>query len=169
MNEITFRLILCDLRGAGNVGSILRTADACSVELVYVCGYTPYPPVPRDNRPPHIVASNLKQIAKTALGAHLTVPIQHILDPVDAIAEAERDGFQVIVIEQAENSLNLFSFKPTNRKLAIVLGNEVTGVDLSNISATTLLEIPMNGQKESLNVAVAAAVVLYQLKFGHTG
>ena len=167
MNDITLRLILSDLRGAGNVGSLLRTADACGVELVYACGYTPYPHAPGDDRPPHISLSNSRSIAKTALGAELTVPVVHLPDTLTAISEAKRDGFEIIVIEQAETSLNLFGFHPKSTKLALVLGNEVDGVDEAICAlATAVLELPMIGRKESLNVASAAAVAMYQLRFG---
>jgi 23S rRNA (guanosine2251-2'-O)-methyltransferase len=167
MSPIVFRLILSDLRGAGNVGSIMRTANACGVELIYACGYTPYPRLTGDDRPPHIITSNTRSIAKTALGAELTMPVRHFADTSDAILEAKHDGFDIIVIEQAETSLNLFSFIPTNPKLALVLGNEVEGITRSVCElATAILELPMIGTKESLNVSSAAAVALYHLRFG---
>src|SRR4051812_18304710 len=109
MPNLTLRLILSDLRGAGNVGSILRTADACGVEHVYACGYTPYPRLSDDTRPPHVIASNMRQIAKTALGAEQTMSISHSSDTAGAISEAASSGFTIIVLEQAETSLNLFS------------------------------------------------------------
>jgi 23S rRNA (guanosine2251-2'-O)-methyltransferase len=166
MNKHPLRLILPDIRSTGNVGAILRTADACGVELVYACGYTPYPLLPSDNRPPHIASRNTRAIAKTALGAETTVPILHYPDPVSAISEARTSGFNIIVIEQSEKSLNLYHYEPTG-PLALVLGNEVDGVlDPVLSQADTILELPMIGQKESLNVAAAAAVALYQLRFG---
>lgn len=166
MNDITLRLILCDLRGAGNVGSILRTADAVGAELLYACGYTPYPRILNDDRPPHVISSNLRSIAKTALGAELTMQVKHVVDPLIAIAEAKRDGFTIIVIEQAETSLSLFDFIPSSKKLAVILGNEVEGVDQGIVTkADVVLEIPMQGQKESLGVAVAAGIALYRLRF----
>ncbi len=167
MNELTLRLILSDLRGAGNVGSILRTADACGVEHVYACGYTPYPRVPDDPRPPHVITSNMRTISKTALGAEETMKVSHYDDTAGAIAEAAADGFDIIIIEQAESSLNLFSFTPTNRKLALVLGNEVSGVEQNVLgAANVILEIPMLGAKESFGVAVAAGIALSVLRFG---
>jgi len=169
MSPLALRLILSDLRGAGNVGSILRTADAAGVELVYACGYTPYPTIPGDDRPPHIAHSNTRAIAKTALGAEHSFPILHLPDALSAIQEAKRDGFMIIVIEQAENSLNLFSFAPQSAKLALIFGNEVEGVPASIIQAAgQVLEIPMTGNKESLGVAVAAAVTMYQLRYRTT-
>lgn len=168
MNELTLRLILSDLRGAGNVGSILRTADACGVEHIYACGYTPYPLVAGDTRPPHVISSNMKTIAKTALGAERTMPVSHFPDTASAINEAKSLGFEIIVIEQAESSLSLYDFVPADHsKLALVLGNETNGVEQDVLDAAeTILEIPMLGAKESLGVAVAAGIALYSLRFG---
>ena len=167
MNDLKIRLILCNLRGAGNVGSILRTADAAGVELVYAAGYTPYPRIPNDDRPPHVISSNERAIAKTALGAERAMHIVHSQDSQTAIAEAKRDGFIIIIVEQAETSLNLYSFRLPSNKIAILVGNEVNGVEQQvQAAADQILEIPMIGQKESLGVAVAAALALYQIKFG---
>ncbi|MDB5178915.1 MAG: methyltransferase [Patescibacteria group bacterium] len=165
-NDLPIRLILSDIRSAQNVGAILRTADACRVELVYACGYTPYPIVKADTRPAHIAASNTRAIAKTALGAERTVPVLHFPDTASAISEARSEGFNISIIEQAEDSLNLYHYQPTG-PTALVLGNEVTGVAAAELAqADTILELPMLGAKESLNVSVAAGIALYQLRFG---
>jgi 23S rRNA (guanosine2251-2'-O)-methyltransferase len=167
MNTHRIRLILDNVRSTHNVGAILRTADAIGVELVYACGYTPYPGLPSDSRPPHVQSSNTKAIAKTALGAENSVPILHYSATTDALAEARSSGFKIIVLEQSENSLNLYRFKPTF-PLALVVGNEVEGVAREVLElADAVVELPMDGRKESLNVAVSAAVALYQLRFGH--
>jgi len=168
MNNLPLRLILSDIRSAANVGAILRTADACHVEQVYACGYTPYPRAqPLDLRPPHVIASNTRAIAKSALGAETTVPILHCPDAVSAIRDARSAGFTIIVIEQAENALNLYHYQPAN-PLALVLGNEVSGVPRAEQAlADAILELPMLGTKESLNVSVAGGVALYQLRFGN--
>jgi 23S rRNA (guanosine2251-2'-O)-methyltransferase len=166
MNKHPLRLVLSDIRSTGNVGAILRTADACGVELVYACGYTPYPELTDDNRPPHVAASNTRAIAKTALGAEASVPVLHFPDTTSAIAEARIQGFSIIVIEQSESSLNLYHYEPAG-PIALVLGNEITGVLAPELAAAdAILELPMVGQKESLNVAAAAAVAMYQLRFG---
>jgi tRNA G18 (ribose-2'-O)-methylase SpoU len=166
MNNHPMRLILADIRSAHNVGAILRTADACRVELVYACGYTPYPQLPNDSRPAHVAHSNHHAIAKTALGAETSVPVLHLPDTQSAVQEAHSSGFKIIVAEQAENSLNLYHFQPDS-PLALVLGNEVNGVPPSLfISADAVVELPMLGRKESLNVAVTAGIVMYQLRFG---
>jgi 23S rRNA (guanosine2251-2'-O)-methyltransferase len=166
MNKFALRLILTDIRSSGNVGSILRTADACGIELIYASGYTPHPQTPDDTRPPHIIRSNTQAIAKTALGAEATVPVKHCPDITLAVSEARSAGFSIIVIEQSEKSLNLYRYAPTG-PMALILGNEVTGVPLAQQNAAdTILELPMLGSKESLNVAVAAAIAMYQLRFG---
>jgi 23S rRNA (guanosine2251-2'-O)-methyltransferase len=166
MNNPSIRLILADIRSSLNVGAILRTADATGVELVYACGYTPYPHTGHDERPPHVSDANHRAIAKTALGAEETIAVRHLPDTLAALREARSDGFKIIVVEQAERSLNLYRYRQTD-PIALVLGNEVTGVDQAVIdSADTVLELPMVGHKESLNVSVTAGIVLYQLRFG---
>ena len=166
MNNFPLQLILADLRSAGNVGSILRTADACGVALVYACGTTPYPATKHDPRPAHVASSNHRAIAKTALGAHITVPVLHKPDTLSAILEARNNGFVISVIEQSEKALNLFHYHPVG-PMALVLGAEVTGVESAALkTADVILELPMLGRKESLNVSVAAAIALYQLRFG---
>ncbi len=166
MTKFPLRLILSDIRSTYNVGSILRTADAAGIEHVYTCGYTPYPRLPNDERPPHIAASNTQAIAKTALGAELTLPISHTTTTLEAISRARHDGFTIIILEQAENSLNLYDYHMMS-PVALVLGNEVTGVSSGHQAlGDATLEIPMLGTKESLNVSVATAIAIYQLRFG---
>lgn len=166
MNNFPLRLILSDIRSAQNVGAMLRTADACDVKLVYACGYTPYPVVVGDQRPAHIAASNHRAIAKTALGAEQTIAVMHCPDTASAIAHARADGFNITVIEQAESSLSLFDYAPSG-PTALIVGNEVDGVaPASQAAADAILELPMLGAKESLNVSVAAGIALYHLRFG---
>ena len=166
MNKLPIRLILSDIRSTYNVGAILRTADAVGVERVYACGYTPYPALPHDDRPAHVASANTRAIAKTALGAEATVPVEHFPDTLSAIADARASDYTITVLEQAEGSLNLYQFRPTT-KVALILGNEPTGVDPATLQvADNILELPMLGRKESLNVAVAAGIALYHLRFG---
>lgn len=165
MNKYPFRLILSDIRSTYNVGAILRTADAVGVELVYACSYTPYPALPHDSRPAHIASANTRAIAKTALGAEATVPVEHFPDTLTAIAAARSSGYTITVLEQAENSLNLYQFHPDS-PIALILGNEPQGVDTATLEAAdAILELPMLGRKESLNVAVAAGIAMYYLRF----
>lgn len=166
MNKFPCRLILSNLRSAQNVGAILRTADAAGVELVYACGYTPYPLVQNDDRPAHIADANMRALAKTALGAERTLPIRHCLTAIEAIRHARSEGFTISVIEQAENSLNLYRYHPASPH-ALLLGSEVSGASEAELAAAdNILELPMIGTKESLNVSVAAGIALYHLRFG---
>ena len=144
-------VVLENIRSAYNVGSIFRTADAFLLGGMYICGYTAYPP--------H------KEIRKTALGADETVHWKHLKNSHDAVTELKAEGYKVFAVEQAEESLKLqaASFGP-DEKIAVVLGNEVTGVEQSTIALCDgCIEIPQLGMKHSLNVSVAAGIVLWEL------
>ena len=144
-------VVLENIRSAYNVGSVFRTADAFLIEAIYIIGYSA--------KPPH------KEIKKTALGAEETVSWNHFETTATAIDELRKDGYKVFSIEQAENSLNLqaINFKP-EEKIAIIFGNEVTGVEQSTILLSDgCIEIPQLGMKHSLNIATAAGVVLWEL------
>ena len=147
-------IVLENIRSAYNVGSVFRTADAFLIEAIYIIGYSA--------KPPH------KEIKKTALGAEETVSWNHFETTATAIDELRKDGYKVFSIEQAENSLNLqaINFKP-EEKIAIIFGNEVTGVEQSTILLSDgCIEIPQLGMKHSLNIATAAGVVLWELVRG---
>ena len=143
--------VLENIRSAYNVGSVLRTADAFLLEAVYTTGYTAHPP--------H------KQISKTALGADESVHTQHFANAAEAIASLKELGYTVLAAEQAESSYKLqhFSNGPED-KIAVVFGNELTGVEQSTILLCDgCIEIPQAGMKHSLNVSVAAGIVLWKL------
>ncbi len=144
-------VVLDNIRSMHNVGSVFRTADAFLVERMVLCGYTP--------RPPH------RDIHKTALGATDTVAWQYAESTLLAVEDLRAAGYRIFAVEQAENSLSLHSF-PTapNEKFAIVFGNEVTGVDEQVLPLCDgCIEIPQLGMKHSLNVSVAAGIVLWEL------
>jgi 23S rRNA (guanosine2251-2'-O)-methyltransferase len=149
--KISIVVVLENIRSAYNVGSVLRTADAFLLESVYTVGYTPHPP--------H------KQIDKTALGAEDTVHCQHFTDTAMAIAALKEKGFTIWAVEQTANSQLLHQFQTnTNEKIALVFGNEVAGVEQSTIDLCHgCLEIPQFGTKHSLNISVAAGIVLWEL------
>ncbi len=160
---MSLTLVLDNIRSTYNVGSILRTADAVGVEHVICVGTTPYPALPNDTRPGHVSASNSKEIAKTALGAEKSISISYEHQLRVSLKGLRAKGYIIAALEQAQNSLNLFDYKPTGQ-IALILGNEVAGVNLSELENTNIiLEIPMKGAKESLNVAVAAGIAMYQL------
>ncbi|MDE3250905.1 MAG: RNA methyltransferase [Bacteroidota bacterium] len=143
--------ILENVRSAYNVGSVLRTADAFLLEAVYTTGYTAHPP--------H------KQIAKTALGADETVQSQHFVNAAEAIDAVKQRGYKVFAVEQARNSILLQELTvDKEEKVAVVFGNEVSGVEQATILLCDgCIEIPQLGMKHSLNIAVAAGVVLWEL------
>lgn len=144
-------LLLENIRSAYNVGSVFRTSDAFLVQAIYIIGYSA--------KPPH------KEIKKTALGAEETVEWKYFKTTAEAIVELRETGFNVYAAEQAEGSykLNAIGFDP-EEKIAVVFGNEVTGVEQTTIALCDgCLEIPQLGMKHSLNIATAAGLVLWEL------
>lgn len=144
-------IVLDNVRSLNNVGSVFRSADAYRVEKVYLCGITA--------QPPH------REIRKTALGATETVAWEYAENTLDIIKKLKADGYQTCAIEQAERSENLFHFAPQrNSKVAIVLGNEVKGVQQEVVDACdTVIELDQFGTKHSLNIAVCAGIVIYDI------
>ena len=142
--------VLENIRSAHNVGSVFRTADAFLLEGIYICGYTAHPP--------H------KEIKKTALGADESVHWKHFKHIDEAIEQLKANGYKIYAIEQAVNSLKLQQLQYAQQKIAVIFGNEVTGVEQTTIEQCDgCIEIPQLGMKHSLNVSVAAGVVLWEL------
>jgi len=146
-------LILENIRSAYNVGAIFRTADAVGVDKIFLVGYTPTP-IDRFGRPQ-------TKIQKTSLGASDEVAWEHSLDINEVISKLKEADVYIVAVEQAPNSISLTKFKPP-AKVAYMLGNEVEGVSgVALKNADAILEIPMLGTKESLNVSVTAGIVMY--------
>jgi 23S rRNA (guanosine2251-2'-O)-methyltransferase len=143
--------VMENVRSAYNVGSLFRTADAFLLEAVYLVGYTAFPP--------H------KEIRKTALGAEDTVSWKHFKKMDEAIADLQALGYRIYAVEQAEGSRMLQDLQVAGgEKVAVVFGNEVTGVEQETIAQCDgCIEIPQLGMKHSLNVATAAGVVLWEI------
>jgi len=144
-------VVLDNVRSMHNVGSIFRTSDAFLVEKIWLCGYTP--------QPPH------RDINKTALGATETVSWEYAPDALPVVQMLKNSGFYLASVEQAEGSTNLSEFKITgNQPIAVVFGNEVEGVQDGILAISdAAIEIPQFGMKHSLNVSVAAGIVLFRL------
>lgn len=144
-------VILDNIRSMHNVGSVFRTADAFLISGIWLCGYTP--------RPPH------RDIHKTALGATETVQWNEAVSTMDAILTLKQSGYSIYAVEQVEKSIPLHEFSlPESGKIGVVFGNEVSGIDPSVLeSCDGSIEIPQFGMKHSLNVSVAAAIVLWEL------
>lgn len=155
-------IIAHNIRSTHNVGSLLRTSDGLGVSEIYFTGYTPYPAKINDSRLPHISGKLTQQIHKTALGAENSV-IWHQSDDVVTVIEGLRDqGYAIVGLEQAQDSVSLQDFK-CPEKLALLIGSEVTGIDKELFQHLDLcVEIPMVGKKESFNVIEATTMALYQ-------
>jgi len=157
--------ILEGIRSLYNVGSIFRTSDGAHISAVWTVGYTPHPP--------------RKEIEKTALGATRTVPHRHfdtIQEAIDAVRAIDhppapsysaplhrRGSFNIASLEITSNSRSVFEFSPDDFPLALIIGNEITGVSAEAISLSDFsIEIPMLGVKHSLNVAVAYGIAVFE-------
>ncbi len=142
-------VVLDNVRSMHNVGSIFRTSDGFAVEKVVLCGITA--------QPPH------REIEKTALGATQSVDWIHFEDTSLAIDSLRDLGYQIIAIEQAENSTMLNTFKPDPKaKYALIFGNEVNGVsDEAMEKIDSCIEIPQFGTKHSFNIVISAGIVLW--------
>lgn len=163
MKKLPIVLVLDNIRSIYNVGSIFRTAEAVHIEKIILCGITPYPKIKQDKRLPHIVTKVSNAIAKTALGAETLVHFEYYKDVKKIISTLSRDGYTIYALEQTKLAKNIFTFKPSF-PLVLVVGHEKTGVASSVLKqADAALQIPMHGQKESLNVAVATGIALYIL------
>lgn len=163
---VSIAVIAHDIRSTHNVGSLLRTCEGLGVERVYLTGYTPYPQTEGDSRLPHIARKLTAQIHKTALDAEELIPWTHVEDVVSCITELKGQGYAIIALEQTADSVPLPEYHPPE-KVVLLLGREVEGIEQTVLAlCDTTLEIPMFGSKESFNVVQAAAMALYQLRFG---
>ncbi|MDP2704000.1 MAG: TrmH family RNA methyltransferase [bacterium] len=154
--------ILHNIRSVHNVGAIFRTADACGIGKLYLCGITPTP-LDRFGR-------HRRDFAKTALGAEKTVLWEKVQSTTRLLDRLKKEGFRIFAVEQDEKTVSLFdihvweSNSQTLEKAGVVVGDEVRGLGPALLKrADVILEIPMFGKKESLNVSVAFGVVAYRL------
>ncbi|GEM51590.1 RNA methyltransferase [Empedobacter brevis] len=143
-------VVLDNVRSMHNVGAVFRTSDAFLIDKIYLCGITA--------TPPH------KEIHKTAIGAENSVEWEYVKDSNELVAKLKKDNYQIITIEQTEGSVLLNEFEVDhNQKYAIVMGNEVDGVQQSIIDqCDTCIEIPQSGTKHSLNVSVCTGIILWK-------
>jgi 23S rRNA (guanosine2251-2'-O)-methyltransferase len=142
-------VILDNVRSMNNVGSAFRTADGFAIEKIILCGITA--------QPPH------REIEKTAIGATQSVAWVHFDETLDAIRELRKDGYEIIAIEQAVDSIMLNTFIPDQaKKYALIFGNEVNGVsDEVMAEIDKCIEIPQFGTKHSFNIVISAGIVLW--------
>lgn len=160
MNSMSLVLIAHNIRSAHNVGSLFRTASGAGVEKIYLTGYTLQPA-----KKEKLYKRRAEQdLAKTALGAEYEVPFEYTESTEQCITDLKNNGYQVIGLEQAESSVD-YRTPPQKNKVALLIGTEAEGIpeELQKM-CDTLYEIPMAGKKNSLNVSVAAGIVLYAVR-----
>lgn len=145
-------IVLDNIRSLHNVGSVFRTADAFRLQGVWLCGITACPPA--------------AEIHKTALGAEDSVSWEYFEDTLDAVERLQREGYEVLAVEQVEDSLKLNTFRiDPAKRYALILGNEVKGVRQDVVDAAdAALEIPQYGTKHSMNVSVTAGIVMWEFE-----
>jgi 23S rRNA (guanosine2251-2'-O)-methyltransferase len=144
-----FVVICHNIRSAYNIGSVFRTADGAGAAKVYLTGYTPAPPHPG--------------IFKTALGAEKDIAWEKVSKLDSVIKKLKKDKYEIAALEQNKKSVLLDSFKP-KKNIALILGNEVRGLSKNTLAkCDRVVEIPMHGKKESLNVSVAFGIAAYAI------
>ncbi|MEZ4804208.1 MAG: RNA methyltransferase [Bacteroidia bacterium] len=143
-------VVMDNIRSMNNVGSIFRSADCFGVEKIHLCGITA--------QPPH------RDIHKTALGAEDSIPWEYHESTVDLCNSLKANGYILVAVEQAENSVSLKDFKlPADTKVAVIFGNETEGVSQEVLDiCDNCIEIPQFGTKHSFNVSVCAGIVLWE-------
>lgn len=148
-SKLPIIIVLDNVRSLHNVGSAFRTADGFAVQAIYLCGITA--------QPPH------REIEKTALGATQSIAWRYFEHVKEAVEELKNKDFQIVAIEQAENSVSLIDFKPSQKeKYALFFGNEVNGVSEEVMQEIdTCLEIPQFGTKHSFNIVISTGIVLW--------
>ncbi|RYE20029.1 MAG: TrmH family RNA methyltransferase [Sphingobacteriaceae bacterium] len=147
--KLPVTVVLDNVRSMHNIGSIFRTSDGFAVEHIVLCGITA--------QPPH------REIEKTALGATQSVSWTYFESVKTALQKLREEGYKIIAIEQAENSISLNRFQPKNEeKYILIFGNEVNGVSEEAMAMIdSCIEIPQFGTKHSFNIVVSAGIVLW--------
>ena len=151
-----FTAVLDNIRSTYNVGAMFRTSDGAGIDKLYLCGITTTPDNPK--------------VKKTALGAESAIPWEHSWSVVEVVSALKTAGYMIIALEGGDSAVNLFEALPQlrqdERPVALVVGNEVSGVDPEVIAlCDQCVFIPMEGVKESLNVAVAFGIAAYLIRY----
>ncbi len=148
--RVPIYVMVDNVRSLYNIGSIFRTSDGAWIQKLFLCGFTPHPP--------------RKEIDKTALGATETVPWEYHKDPREVLVELKRGGTRICVLEQTTRSIPYTEVTSEQFPLCLIIGNEITGVSHPLVEAADMaIEIPMVGTKQSLNVAVAYGIAVFEL------
>ncbi len=151
VKKLPVYVVLNSIRSSYNVGSIFRTSDGAMIEKLYLCGYTPHPPK--------------KEVLKTALGSQDSVKWEYAENPVEVVKKLKEKGVKIVALEQTDKNIPYYSLSKNDFPMCLIVGNEITGVsqeliDLCDVS----IEIPQYGIKQSLNVAVAYGIAVFELR-----
>lgn len=151
VNKLPVVVVLNSIRSSYNVGSIFRTSDGAMIEKLILCGYTPQPPK--------------KEVLKTALGSQDSVEWEFVENPINAIKEYKNKGYTICALEQTNDNISYDELKKSNLPLCLIVGNEISGVNQELIDKCDIsIEIPQYGIKQSLNVAVAYGIAIFELR-----
>ena len=151
VNKLPVVVVLNSIRSSYNVGSIFRTSDGAMIEKLILCGYTPHPPK--------------KEVLKTALGSQDSVDWEFVENPINAVKEYKKKGYTICALEQTSTNISYADLKRSNLPLCLIVGNEISGVNQELIDLCDLsIEIPQFGIKQSLNVAVAYGIAIFELR-----
>jgi tRNA G18 (ribose-2'-O)-methylase SpoU len=153
-------VVLHNIRSLLNVGAIFRSCESFGVKQIWLSGYSPNPKAGL----PHVRQKMAEKLHKTALGTEKLVNYTYATDVVKITTSLRKRGFRIVGLEQAEHSIRLADYRASHAKIALLLGEETAGLTPELIAlCDEIIEIPMFGRKESLNVAVAAGIALYHL------
>lgn len=151
VKKLPVYVLLDSIRSNYNVGSIFRTSDGVMIEKLYLCGYTPHPPK--------------KEILKTALGSTDSVKWEYIQNPKEIIIKLKNEGVKICALELTSKSKQYYEISERDFPLCLIVGNEITGVSQELIDQCDFsVEIPQYGIKQSLNVAVAYGIAIFELR-----
>jgi len=158
VKKLPVYVLLNSIRSSYNVGAIFRTSDGAMIEKLILCGFTPHPPLPENG-------TGNKDILKTALGSTESVKWEYVKDTLQAVKEIKAQGIKICALELTENSKPYYDITKDNFPVCLIVGNEITGVsqeilDLCDYS----IEIPQYGIKQSLNVAVAYGIAIFEMR-----
>ena len=151
VKKLPVYVLLNSIRSTYNVGSIFRTSDGAMIEKLYLCGFTPAPPK--------------KEILKTALGSTESVKWEYVKNPLEVINKLKQQGVKICALELTDNSKNYFEVTNLDFPICLIIGNEISGVNQELLDLCDFaIEIPQFGIKQSLNVAVAYGIVIYEFR-----
>ena len=151
VDKLPVVVLLNSIRSSYNVGSIFRTSDGAMIKKLYLCGYTPHPPK--------------KEVLKTALGSQDSINWEFEKDPIKVVKKLKSNGYTICALEQTDSNISYSEIKKSDLPLCLIVGNEISGVSQELIDLCDVtIEIPQFGIKQSLNVAVAYGVAIFELR-----